>query len=315
MRLVSIDGVIQAPEEARVSVYDRGFLYGDSVFETIRTYGGEPFALAEHLARLERSAEHVGIPMPLSRAALARELGAILAASHARARGVSGGGPAEPASRERYARVMLTRGSGPLGLEPGSAVAPLRVIMIEPLKAPASSLYRDGVSVIAVRTQRAGDAAHGAKVGNYLASLLALREARAAGAHEALILDAAGHVVEGTTSNVFLVERQGAAARGAGALITPPEEAGILAGITRAHVMELAGELGIPVRCEPVPLARLVAADEVFITSSIREIVPVVRVDAHGIGDGSPGPTTRALHAAFRRKVGLGAAPLPWDGA
>lgn len=310
-RLVSIDGVIQAAEEARVSVYDRGFLYGDSVFETIRTYGGEPFALAEHLTRLERSAERVGIPMPVHLADLEREIREVLASAHAGAgkeaapssRG--GGGPAAPGSPpESSVRVMLTRGSGPLGLDPGLALAPLRVILIEPLKVLASEIYRDGVSVIAIRTQRAGDAAHGAKVGNYLASLLALREARAVGAHEALILDAEGHVIEGTTSNVFIVERlveRGGSPAGAGsALVTPPEEAGILAGITRAHVMELAGELGIPVRCEPVTLARLVAADEVFITSSIREIVPVVRVDAQQIGAGSPGPTTQALHAAFR---------------
>jgi branched-chain amino acid aminotransferase len=311
-RLVSIDGVIQAPGEARVSVYDRGFLYGDSVFETIRTYGGEPFALDEHLARLERSAERVAIAMPISVPALARELREVIRA----AQDVED--PGEAASPEGSIRVMLTRGSGPLGLDPGLAGAPLRVILVEPLKPLPGSLYRDGVSVITVRIQRAADAAHGAKVGNYLASLLALRDARAAGAHEALLLDAAGHVIEGTTSNVFLVERASpGAVVPAGApgfvLVTPPEEAGILAGITRAHVLQVAGELGVPVYCEPIPRGRLVAASEVFITSSIRELVPVVRVDAQVIGAGVPGPGIRALHAAFRRKVGLRAAPHPWD--
>ncbi|WP_438034598.1 aminotransferase class IV [Sorangium sp. So ce204] len=323
-RLVSIDGVIHRPEEARVSVYDRGFLYGDSVFETIRTYGGEPFALEEHLARLERSAERIAIALPIPRDELGREVVALLrAATAAGSAGATAGaqGSASAAGSaaplESTIRVMLTRGSGPLGLDPSLAGAPLRVILVEPLKPLPGGLYRAGIAVVTIRTQRAGDAAPGAKVSNYLESLLALREARAAGAHEALILDPSGHVVEGTTSNVFLVERRPASHEGAEdpghLLITPPKEAGILVGITRAHVMHVAGELGMPVCCEPVTMARLLAAEEAFITSSLREIVPVVRVDAHTIGAGVPGPKTRALHAAFRRRVGAGAMPLPWE--
>lgn len=326
-RLVSIDGVIHRPEEAKVSVYDRGFLYGDSVFETIRTYGGEPFALEEHLARLERSAERIAIALPIPRDALAREVRALIRAAMAPEGSGAAGGPAgaagstgtaDPAAPlERYIRVMLTRGSGPLGLDPALAGAPLRVILVEPLKPLAGALYRGGISVVTTRTQRAGDAAPGAKISNYLESLLALREARAAGAHEALILDPSGHVVEGTTSNVFLVERRPPAHEGAEEaghlLITPPKEAGILVGITRANVIDVAGELGIPVCCEPVTMARLLAAEEAFITSSLREVVPVVRVDGHSIGAGVPGPKTRALHVAFRKKVGLGEAPLPWE--
>ncbi|WP_437677213.1 aminotransferase class IV [Sorangium sp. So ce131] len=329
-RLVSIDGVIFRPEEAKVSVYDRGFLYGDSVFETIRTYGGKPFALEDHLARLERSAERIAISLPVSKEELGREVTALIdqaareAPQAAReapqaARG-EGGGAASAAARgvvESYVRVMLTRGSGPLGLDPALAGAPLRVILVEPLKPLPAALYRDGISVITTRTQRAGDAAPGAKVSNYLESLLALRDARAAGAHEAFILDPSGHVVEGTTSNVFLVERRPATHEGdedpGHLLITPPKEAGILVGITRGHVIDVAAELGLPACCEPVTMSRLLAADEVFITSSLREIVPVVRVDAHVVGAGVPGPKTRALHAAFRKKVGLGGAPLPWE--
>jgi branched-chain amino acid aminotransferase len=290
-RLASIDGTIHQPEDAKISVYDRGFLYGDSVFETIRTYGGEPFALPDHMARLERSAERVGIEMPIPAADFAMEIRRAVRAAR---------------NPESYARAMLTRGSGPVGLDPALAAAPLRVVLVEPLNPPPAAFYRDGVAVVTVRTERAGDAAQGgAKVGNYLASLLALRTAKAAGAHEALILDASGHVIEGTTSNVFLV-------RG-GEIVTPPEQAGILPGITRAHLLEIAAEIGRPVRLAAVTPADLAAADEVFLSSSIREVLPVIRVDANVVGDGRPGPVTRALHAAFRARVGLGAEPMPWE--
>jgi branched-chain amino acid aminotransferase len=289
-RVVSIDGTIHQPEDAKVSVYDRGFLYGDSVFETVRTYAGEPFALDEHMARLARSAERVGIPMPIALPAFAMEIRKAVRAAK---------------NPESYARAMLTRGAGPLGLDPSNAIEPLRVIYVEPLEPLPAHVYRDGVHVVTSRTVRAGDAAQGAKVGNYLASLLALKRARAAGAHEALIVDAAGRVVEGTTSNVFLVRD--------GALVTPPEDAGILLGITRAHVLDLAREARVEVRIEPMMVTDLTAADEVFLTSSLREIIPVVRVDDAIVASGEPGPTTRRLHEAFRARVGLAAAPMPWE--
>lgn len=289
-RLVSIDGAIVPPEEAKVSVYDRSFLYGDSVFETIRTYRGVPFALAEHLERLERSADRVGIAMPVSRDALAAEVQRAVEAAE---------------NPESYVRAMLTRGAGPLGLDPSLALAPLRVIFVEPLVPPPASMYRDGVSVVTVRTERAADAASGAKVGNYLASLLALRVAKQAGAHEALIIGADGTVVEGTTSNVFAVRE--------GALLTPPEEAGILPGITRAHLLHAATDIGVPVRFERLTPDDLAASPEVFLSSSIREVLPVVRVDQTPVGDGAPGRVTRALHAAFRRRIGLAGDPMPWE--
>jgi branched-chain amino acid aminotransferase len=290
-RIVSIDGTLRSPEEATVSVYDRGFLYGDSVFETVRTYGGEPYALDEHMARLVRSAERVFIPMPVPPAAFAMEVRLAVRAAR---------------NPESYARAMLTRGAGPVGLDPALAGAPLRVVLVEPLVPLPASVYRDGVGVVTVRTQRAADAAQGAKVGNYLASLLALKQAKAAGAHEALVLDAAGRVVEGTTSNVFLV-------RG-GEIVTPPVEAGILPGITRAHLLEVAAELGRVVRFEAITPEDVLAADEVFLSSSLREVVPVVAVDGRRVGGGAPGPVTRALHAAFRARIGLGGEPMPWAG-
>jgi branched-chain amino acid aminotransferase len=293
-RVVMIDGALVKPEEARVSVFDRGFLYGDSVFEVLRTYGGVPFALGEHLARLRRSGERVFIDMPVDEATFAREVEAAVRAS----------GNEES---ESYVRIVVTRGSGPIGLDPELAGAPLRVVVVEPVSPPPRAAYVDGVAAITVRTRRIADdtAAAGAKLSNYLPNLLAVREAKARGAHEAIVVDAAGRVVEGASSNVFVV--------GGGRLATPPESAGILPGITRAHVIAAARTLAVPVEEREVKQDELYAADEVFITSSIRELLPVVRVDDRHVGRGRPGPVSRALHRRFRDDVGLAGRPMPYD--
>lgn len=291
-RIASIDGQITTPDQARVSIYDRGFLYGDSVFETIRTYRGEPFSLSEHVERLERSAERVLIPMPVGKDVFAGEIRAAVAAAD---------------NPESYIRAMLTRGSGPLGLDPAHAEHPLRVIIVEPLTPLPAAMYREGVSVVCVQTKRTADAAQGAKVGNYLESLLALSTAKKCGAHEALIVSASGHVVEGTTSNVFAFKD--------GTLITPGEEAGILAGITRAHILKAAEHLRLPIRFETLLANELISADEVFLSSSIREILPIVRIGESVIAHGQPGPLTRRLHTEFRRLAGLADLPMPWENA
>lgn len=279
---VSIDGVVVAPEAAHVSVFDRGFLYGDSVFETVRTYGGRPHELDAHLDRLERSAGLVFISMPVGRDQLRVEIDACLAAA---------GNP------ESYLRVMITRGQGALGLDPALADNPRRVILCAPLNPLPAVAYSEGVAAITWRTQRSLDATghEGAKIGNYLVSVLALREAKAAGAHEALITNGAGEVLEGATSNLFFVK--------SGTLLTPPLEAGILAGITRATVLECARALEIPLGyCAP-SARQLLEADEVFISSTIRELVPVVRIDGAPITNGLPGPITLELLANFRAHV------------
>jgi branched-chain amino acid aminotransferase len=282
MRIAILNGRVTPPETAAISVYDRGFLYGDSVFETIRTYGGKPFALGEHLARLERSAERVFIPLPVPAETLAAEVkeGLLLAGN-----------------AESSVRIMLTRGTGPLGLDPDLAEHPSRVVLVEPFVPPPPEAYEKGIEAIVVHAARAADAtpAAGAKVANYLTSLLAIREARRRGAAEAFIVDARGSVLEGTTSNVFFVK--------GGELVTPPENAGILAGITRAHVLRAAEEIGVKTSLRDVGEAELLAADELFISSTLREILPVVRLDAKTIGSGRPGPVTRRLHEAFKRYV------------
>ena len=277
---VMIDGVLVPAERAVVSVFDRGFLYGDSVFESLRTYGGKPFDLAEHLGRLERSAERVFIPLPVGLSVLDREVRQAIEAH---------------SSPERYVRLTLTRGMGrSLGLDPELADTPLRVITITDLTLPSPALYEQGIHAISYRIERASDAAAvaAAKIGSYLLAVLAMRAARAAGAQEALLEAHNGDVLEGTTSNVFAIFR--------GKLCTPPESAAILPGITRAHVLTLAQSAGIPVELRALPKAELAFADEIFVCSSIRELVPVVNLDGQTLGAGVPGPVTRELLRAYR---------------
>jgi branched-chain amino acid aminotransferase len=276
---VSIDGAIVAPEDATVSVFDRGFLYGDSVFEVYRTYSGRPFREREHLERLARSAARIFIELPVDLETFSREIAEALDAS---------------GLEDAYVRVIVTRGSGPIVLDPSTAMCPTRVVIVAPVSPPEASLYETGVAVVTVRHARPSAAA-GAKASNYLANLLAQREARASDAHEAIFVAPNGDLLEGATSNLFVL-------RG-GVLTTPPLDSGILGGITRAMVMKAAEREGI--RCVEgwIPRDALSDADEIFITSSIREVMPVVRADGHTIGDGAPGPNTKRLHEAYRALI------------
>jgi len=278
--LVSLDGVIMPAAEAKVSVFDRGFLYGDSVFEVLRTYRGVPFGLDEHLARLARSAERAMIPLPVPLATFAREIQEALAAAN------------QP---ESYLRIILSRGTGSeLGLSPRLGKKPLRAILVLELPALRTEMYERGIGVITFPTQRVADAtpAAGAKVSNYLIAVLATDAAERAGAEESLVLDREGRVCEGSTSNVFFVK--------AGKLVTPPEDAGILLGITRDKLLELAKSWHVPTELRTFFPSELVGADEAFITSSIREVAPVVRVDGKTVGSGRPGPLTLRFLAGIR---------------
>lgn len=280
--VVSINGVVFAEEDAKVSVFDRGFLYGDSVFEVYRTYDGVPFAEAEHLTRLARSAERLLIPMPVDLGTLAREA----AAAH-----VATGNP------DSYLRLVITRGSGPLTYDLTTAKDPTRVIIAAPVPTIPESHYTAGVAVRVMQVSRPTDdkAAAGVKASNYLANLLAVHEAKQKGAHEAIITGRGGEVLEGASSNVFVVKD--------GRLRTPRSESGILAGITRATVLEAAHAVGLPVDEVALFPGDLYDADEVFITSSIREVVPVVKVDDRVIASGVPGPLVQQLHAAYRARI------------
>lgn len=288
-----IDGA--RSDDPRISVYDRGFLYGDSVFEVIRTYGGKPFGLDEHVARLHRSATKIAMELPWSEAALLAEID---------------GAVREVGFEESYIRVIVTRGVGKLGLDPDLADSPTRVVMIHPLTLPPLPVYRDGVGVFIIDSMRAtdGTAAEGAKSSNYLANLLALRDAKKHGAYEPVFIHQ-NEVLEGGTSNVFAVFGN--------TLVTPPERR-ILGGITRKHVLACAHELpNIETRIESISLERFRAADELFLTSTIREIVPIVRIvepgGSHVVGNGAPGSATRAIHRAFRARLGAKTSPMPWE--
>jgi branched-chain amino acid aminotransferase len=275
---VWIDGTLLPAAEARISVFDRGFLYGDSAFEVMRTYGKLPFCEREHLARLRSSCERLLIPFATPDATLVSEIRRTIEASQL---------------PECNVRVMVTRGLGPLGIDLSEARTPSLLIFALPLHPPPAGAYEQGVAVGLSRASRATDGtrASGAKSSNYLGSVLALHEVKQRGAHEALIVGPLGEVIEGATSNVFIARD--------GELCTPPIEAGILAGITRKTVIALAERLGISLRETQLHPHDLYQAAEVFITSTVREILPVVRVDDVQIAGGKPGPITQQLRAAY----------------
>jgi branched-chain amino acid aminotransferase len=278
-----IDGLLVPPERAVVSVFDRGFLYGDSVFEALRTHGGRLALLDAHLARLERSAARVFIALPVPLSTLREEVERAV-----RAHG----------SADSYVRLMLTRGTArALGLDPKHAEHPSRVLIVTALELPPAELYERGIEAITFRIQRPSDelSVANAKIGNYLATVLAVRKARESGASEALLENAAGEILEGSTSNVFAVI--------AGSLLTAPETAAILPGITRARVIEAARAAQIPLQLRAISRAELAHAEEVFITSSIREVVPVVKLDGQPVGTGTPGPIARELLRRFREAL------------
>ncbi len=266
------------PAHATISVFDRGFLYGDSVYETMRTAGGQPLELERHLARLRRSADGIGLSIPFTDA----ELADAIARTHA-----------ATGNAESYVRLVITRGAGPVALDPRTSEEPLLVVLVQPLVLPAPEAYTRGITAIVVGiTKNAGTSIDPEiKSGNYLNNILALRQAIAAGGEDAIMCNPEGAVSEGATSNVFMVE--------GGRIETPNMRTGILPGITRQTVCELAASLGIPIVETNILPDRLREADEVFLTSSVRGIMPVTRLDGAVVGDGSAGPITRRLHQAY----------------
>jgi branched-chain amino acid aminotransferase group I len=266
------------PAEATVSVFDRGFLYGDSVYETLRTAGGRPVEPTRHLDRLRRSALGIGLEIPFADA----QLRAAIAETHA-----ASGNP------DSYVRVIVTRGTGPLMLDPRVSQSPLLVVLVQELKLPAPGMYEAGLSVRIVDVHKisARSLDPTLKTGNYLNSIQALRQAAESAAEDAIMCSPLGHVAEGATSNVFMV-------RG-GQLFTPSLATGLLEGITRALVIALAGELAIECFEATIWPDELRAADEVFLTSSVRGIMPVTSIDGRRIGAGEEGPITHRVRTRY----------------
>ena len=292
---VYVSGNLVPASEARISALDAGVLLGAGLFETLRTYGGRPFRLGAHLARLRASGEFFRIFVRESDARIAETV----------ARLVEANGVAD-------ARVRLTATRGPLALrEPqgdpeqgrrvASAVddeAPPATLIITagPMTPYPAELYEKGATVV-VSDIRANpdDPTVYHKTTGYLRNLLALRDAHRARATEALVFNTKGRLAEGALSNVFIVS--------AGRLLTPPAEEGLLAGITRAAVLELAAETGVPAEQKPLSAREVLDADEMFLTNSIMELLPVGRVERKEIGDGRPGPVTKQLAEAYRALV------------
>jgi branched-chain amino acid aminotransferase len=274
---IYVDGRITDEASAVVPVLDRGFLYGDSVYEVVRTAGGVPVDLELHLDRLGASAARLRMPVPPR-----REVELAIAETMAAA----GVGP----HADAYLRVVVTRGAGEIGLDPLLADRPRLVVIVRPIHAPRPELYAHGVSVRIVSVERTSPRAldPAIKSGNYLNNILALAEARDAHAYEAILCDAAGRVAEGSSSNLWSVQ--------GGVVRTPALGVGLLPGITRARLLRLAAAAGIPAEEAELYPADLRAADELFLTSSIRGVLPIARLDDRDL---PVGPVTRRLQVLY----------------
>ncbi len=277
---VYMSGTLVDKEDARISVFDHGLLYGDGVFEGIRSYGGTVFRLQQHLDRLWHSAKAILLEIPIGKEEMARAIEHTLAVN-----GIEDG----------YIRAIVTRGCGTLGLDPNECSNPQVVIITDHISLYPDALYRQGLEIVTVSTIRNDPAALSPRIKslNYLNNILAKVEGLQAGCIEALMLNQKGELAECTGDNIFLVRDR--------RLLTPPNNAGILEGVTRQAVMELAVEAGITVREVPLTRHDVYVADECFLTGTAAEVIPVVKVDSRPIGDGTPGTITKDLMARFHK--------------
>jgi branched-chain amino acid aminotransferase len=286
---IYIDGKFYSEANAKISVFDHGLLYGDGIFEGIRFYDGRVFRLEEHLARLWDSAHSICLEIPMS----IREMGeAVLETIR------------QNNLRDGYIRLLVTRGKGNLGLNPEQCDRPSVIIITAQITLYPESVYRNGLTVVTCATRRVNPGALNPAVKslNYLNNVMARIEANLAGADEALMLNDAGNVAEGTADNVFIVKR--------GQIFTPPISAGALRGITRSVVFEIAGELGIKVTETDITRHDVFTADECLLTGTAAEVVPVVRADGRAIGNGKPGAISARIIARFRQLAREGGTPI-----
>jgi branched-chain amino acid aminotransferase len=284
--MVNVNGRMLDQQHAVISVFDHGFLYGEGIYEVLRTYDGVPFLFDRHMRRLRTSASMLRLDVPLSDAEFeARSYDTMAAAGLG------------PRGQEAYIRIVVTRGIGEITYDPTACPDPSIVIIAKPhVDAPASA-YTDGVmvSLVGILRNHPGSVNPIIKSNNLLNNALGSQEAFRRGAFEGIMRNYRGEIAECTTANVFIV-KDGVAA-------TPPLEAGLLAGITREFLFEVARETDVPMREQVMHDADLFGADEAFLTSTTREVVPIVRIDDRVVGTGRPGPITRRLLDAFRVRV------------
>ncbi len=276
--LVWIDGQHVPLAQAKISVFDHGLLYGDGVFEGLRQYNGRIFRAQEHLDRLFDSARAIRLDIPYSASELLQAMEETLAAN---------------GLRESYIRLVVTRGVGLLGISPANCQRPSVFIITDTIQMYPAELYRTGMAIITASTVRTAPNALSPKIKslNYLNNILAKWEAIDAGVPEAVMLNHLGYVCECTGDNIFIVRR--------GELLTPPPESGLLMGITRGVVLELAGKAEIPTRQINLLRSDLYTADECFLTGSGAEVIAVTSIDKRPVGPGKVGPITEQLSAAF----------------
>lgn len=287
--LIYLDGKFVPKEEAKISVFDHGLLYGDGVFEGIRSYKGRVFKLDEHLERIYDSARAIMLEIPLSISEMAEVLLETLRRNNL---------------HDAYIRLVVTRGVGDLGLDPAKCPKPTVFIIADKITLYPQEHYENGLEIVTVATRRNIPDAINPRIKslNYLNNILAKIEGKQAGALEALMLNAEGYVAECTGDNIFMVKN--------GALITPPKYSGILEGVTRNTVIELAQDMGIYVKEEVFTLYEIYIADECFLTGTAAEIIPVVKIDQRKIGDGKPGKMTKKLAVAFKQLTETSGTPI-----
>ncbi len=288
-KLVYLNGTLVPADQASISVYDHGLLYGDGVFEGIRAYNGRVFKLDEHVDRLYNSAKIIMIEPPVSKEEMKKAI-----VYTCKENGIKDG----------YIRPVITRGTGPLGLAPWLCEKASYFIIADSIKLYPDELYQNGMPIMTVRTRRNIPTAFNpiVKSFNYLNNIMAKIEAHIAGFEEAIMLNHEGYVAECTGDNSFIINN--------GRIWTPPVSTGALQGITRDTIISLAKEMGIEVNERNFTLAEMYIADEAFLTGTAAEALAVVKVDGRTVGDGKPGPITRKLIAKFKEYASTHGTPI-----